>query len=300
MIVRLDSTPVLPKLPDARRLDEAEREVASRGTPLTAAPVEAKTTQQSLGAILKKAGEEARAFGDSLSARFDEARKNSAREQVAQIRERIKMLKQLILLFGGSKALLRELKQLAGTLASAAGVLKEGGGGGSAASGAEGFLYTETGVSAKTGQTGVPADGGSQSDKSEAQSEPEQQAAEALAAQAKSELASLKVKSNGQIEAQDKPQVFDPQPTLAFAPVSGSQQDAQRRADAEQLAKALSELKALVTAAKAAERKRDREDQKRFAEIDEHVEQVGAAVQTLNEPMPMPMPMPAGGLSIRA
>jgi hypothetical protein len=36
MIVRLDSTPVLPKLPDARRLDEAEREVASRGTPLTA------------------------------------------------------------------------------------------------------------------------------------------------------------------------------------------------------------------------------------------------------------------------
>lgn len=296
MIVRLDSTPVLPKLPDARRLDEAEREVASRGTPLTAAPVEAKTTQQSLGAILKKAGEEARAFGDSLSARFDEARKNSAREQVAQIRERIKMLKQLILLFGGSKALLRELKQLAGTLASAAGVLKEGGGGGSAASGAEGFLYTETGVSAETGQTGVPADGGSQADKSEAQSEPEQQAAEAFAAQAKSELASLKAEPHSPVEAQDKPQVSDPQPTLAFTPASGSQQDAQRRADAEQLAKALSELKALVTAAKAAQRKRDREVQKRFAQIDEHVEQVGAAVQTLNEPMPLP----AGGLSIRA
>lgn len=297
MIVRLDSIPVLPKLPDARRLDEAEREVATRGTALTAAPVEAKTsTQQSLGAVLKKAGEEARAFGDSLTARFDEARKNSAREQVAQIRERIKMLKQLILLFGGSKALLRELKQLAGTLASAADVLKEGGGGGSAASGAEGFLYTETGIPAETGKTGVPADGGSQTYMNEAQSEPEQQAAQVLAVQAKSELVSLKAEPQSPVEATDKPQVSDPQPTLAFAPVSGNQQDAQRRADAEQLAKALSELKALVTAAKAAQRKRDRDDQKRFAEIDEHLEQIGAAVHALSEPAPLV----EGGFSVRA
>ena len=297
MITRLDSIAVLPKLPDARRLDEAGREAASRGTPLTAAPVEAKaSTQQSLGAILKKAGEEARAFGDSLTTRFDEARKNSAREQVAQIRERIKMLKQLILLFGGSKALLRELKQLAGTLASAADVLKEGGGGGSAASGAEGFLYTETGVPAETGKTGVPADGGSQTDMSEVRSESEQQAAQALAAQAKSELASLKAEPRSPVEAQDKPQVSDPKPTLGFAPASGTQQDAQRRADAEQLAKALSELKALVAAAKAAQRKRDREDQKRFAQIDEHLEQIGAAVQALNQPAPLM----AGGFSVRA
>ena len=292
MTIRLDSTPVLPKLPVARRLDEA----GPRGAAPAAVPLELKASaQQGLGAALKKAGEEARAFGDSLTARFDEARKSSAREQVAQIRERIQMLKRLILLLGGSKALLRELKQLAGALASAADVLKEGGGGGSSASGAAGFLYTETGASSEAGQAGVPADGGTQADMSEAQAESEQQpSAQALAAQAERELASLKAESDPQAEAQDEQQAAEPQPT--FAPASSTAQDAQRRADAEELAKALSELKALVIAAKAAQRKRDREDQKHFAEIDEHLEQVGAAMQALNEPMPVM----AGGLSVRA
>lgn len=90
---------------------------ADAATPRTAqAAVEsddaAPDVKQTIGAALKKAGEAASTFGGTLTARFDEARKNSAREQIAQVQQRIQMLKRMILLFGGSKALLRELKQL--------------------------------------------------------------------------------------------------------------------------------------------------------------------------------------------
>src|SRR5690554_1411481 len=126
--------------------------------PFAVVPTQKSVGQQTLGLALKKAGQAARAFGDSLSAQVDEARKAAAREQVAQIRERIRMLKSLILLFGGSKALLRELKQLAGALASASEVLKDSGSGGSASSGlAQGALYTEAGVPASGALPAAPA-----------------------------------------------------------------------------------------------------------------------------------------------
>ena len=288
MAIRFDSPSPIVKAPVARRGDEA----ASRNTPTAAATADPKSAAQlTLGAALKKAGETARAFGDSLTTRFDEARKSSAREQVAQIRERIQMLKRLILLFGGSKALLRELKQLAGALAAAADVLKGGGGGGSASGGLEqGALYTEAGVPASAAPPAAQTDDGSPGSEA-AESSDEQREAEALAAQAESELAALGAKTDPQ-----DPPATDDAPTLASAPVDGQQ--AQRRADADLLEKALRELKALLALAKSAQRKADRDDQKRIKDIEEQVEQVEQAVGELNGPTSLPSGF--AGISVRA
>ena len=273
MAIRFDSPSPILKAPVARRGDES----ASRNTQTAAATADPKSAAQlTLGAALKKAGETARAFGDALTTRFDEARKSSAREQVAQIRERIQMLKRLILLFGGSKALLRELKQLAGALAAAADVLKDGGGGGSASAGLEqGALYTEAGVPASGAPTAAQTEDGSPG--SEAAESSDEREAEALAAQAESELAALGAKADPQ-----DPPATDDAPTLASAPVDGQQ--AQRRADADLLEKALRELKALLALAKSAQRKADRDDQKRIKDIEEQVEQVEQAVGELKAP----------------
>lgn len=247
--------------------------------PFAVVPTQKSVGQQTLGLALKKAGQAARAFGDSLSAQVDEARKAAAREQVAQIRERIRMLKSLILLFGGSKALLRELKQLAGQLAAAASVLKESGGGEASAGPALGTLYTERGAS----------------DAPEAAAPAGQPDDETRAAQADRELAS----SAKDADPDDPSGATDaerPAPVFAFG--SPDPQQAQRRADAELLEKALRELKALLAAAKAARRNRnDRDDQKRLKEIGEDLEQVEKALGQLNEPSGMGL---AGmGISVR-
>lgn len=261
MVIRFDRLPQ----PPVQRTDA----VAPPG------PAEKNVVQQTLGLALKKAGQAARAFGDSLSAQVDEARKAAAREQVAQIRERIRMLKSLILLFGGSKALLRELKQLAGQLAAAASVLKESGGGEASA----GTLYTERAASdapAAAAPAGQPDDA-------------------TLVAQADRELAS----SATDADPDDPSDAAEAErPASAFAFGSPDPQQAQRRADAELLEKALRELKALLAAAKAARRNRnDRDDQKRLKEIGDDLEQVEKALGQLNEPSGMGL---AGmGISVR-
>lgn len=288
MAIRFDSPSPIVKAPVARRGDES----ASRNTQTAAATADPKSAAQlTLGAALKKAGETARAFGDSLTTRFDEARKSSAREQVAQIRERIQMLKRLILLFGGSKALLRELKQLAGALAAAADVLKDGGGGGGSASAGleQGALYTEAGVPASGAPTAAQTEDGSPG--SEAAESSDEREAEALAAQAESELAALGAKA-----APQDPSATDDATTLAPAPADGQQ--AQRRADADLLEKALRELKALLALAKSAQRKADRDDQKRIKDIEEQVEQVEQAVGELNGPASLLSGF--AGISVRA
>lgn len=287
MAIRFDSPSPILKAPVARRGDES----ASRNTQTAAATADPKSAAQlTLGAALKKAGETARAFGDALTTRFDEARKSSAREQVAQIRERIQMLKRLILLFGGSKALLRELKQLAGALAAAADVLKDGGGGGSASAGLEqGALYTEAGVPASGAPTAAQTEDGSPG--SEAAESSDEREAEALAAQAESELAALGAKADPQ-----DPSATADATTLAPAPADGQQ--AQRRADADLLEKALRELKALLALAKSAQRKADRDDQKRIKDIEEQVEQVEQAVGELNGPASLLSGF--AGISVRA
>ncbi len=247
---------------------------ADAATPRTAqAAVEsddaAPDVKQTIGAALKKAGEAASTFGGTLTARFDEARKNSAREQIAQVQQRIQMLKRMILLFGGSKALLRELKQLAGTLATAAKTLKEDGNSTNTAT----FIYNETG--APPNQHGMPTEAPAPSDTSMPESN-KQQEAQAFTGQVQRELADSASSSE---EEASNPQSS----SLATLAPAGSQQS-QRHADAKLLAETLRELKALVAAAKAAQRKPDREDQKHINEIDKHLEKVEQAIGSLNAP----------------
>lgn len=247
---------------------------ADAATPRTAqAAVEsddaAPDVKQTIGAALKKAGEAASTFGGTLTARFDEARKNSAREQIAQAQQRIQMLKRMILLFGGSKALLRELKQLAGTLATAAKTLKEDGNSTNTAA----FIYNETG--APPNQHGMPTEAPAPSDTSMPESN-KQQEAQAFTGQVQHELADSASSSE---EEASNPQSS----SLATLAPAGSQQS-QRHADAKLLAETLRELKALVAAAKAAQRKPDREDQKHINEIDKHLEKVEQAIGSLNAP----------------
>ncbi len=249
---------------------------ADAATPRTAqAAVEsddaAPDVKQTIGAALKKAGEAASTFGGTLTARFDEARKNSAREQIAQVQQRIQMLKRMILLFGGSKALLRELKQLAGTLATAAKTLKEDGNSTNTAT----FIYNETG--APPNQHGMPTEAPAPSDTSMPGSN-KQQEAQAFTGQVQRELADSASSSEEEEEASN-PQSS----SLATLAPAGSQQS-QRHADAKLLAETLRELKALVAAAKAAQRKPDREDQKHINEIDKHLEKVEQAIGSLNAP----------------
>ncbi|MCQ4241698.1 hypothetical protein [Stutzerimonas stutzeri] len=247
---------------------------ADAATPRTAqAAVEsddaAPDVKQTIGAALKKAGEAASTFGGTLTARFDEARKNSAREQIAQVQQRIQMLKRMILLFGGSKALLRELKQLAGTLATAAKTLKEDGNSTNTAT----FIYNETG--APPNQHGMPTEAPAPSDTSMPESN-KQQEAQAFTGQVQRELADSASSSE---EEASNPQSS----SLATLAPAGSQQS-QRHADAKLLAETLRELKALVAAAKAAQHKPDREDQKHINEIDKHLEKVEQAIGSLNAP----------------
>lgn len=250
---------------------------ADAATPRTAqAAVEsddaAPDVKQTIGAALKKAGEAASTFGGTLTARFDEARKNSAREQIAQVQQRIQMLKRMILLFGGSKALLRELKQLAGTLATAAKTLKEDGNSTNTAT----FIYNETG--APPNQHGMPTEAPAPSDTSMPESN-KQQEAQAFTGQVQRELADSASSSEEEEEEASNPQSS----SLATLAPAGSQQS-QRHADAKLLAETLRELKALVAAAKAAQRKPDREDQKHINAIDKHLEKVEQAIGSLNAP----------------
>lgn len=65
-----------------------------------------------------------------------QAKKARARERVSEVKKRIDELKKMLLMFGGMapKALIRQLKQLAGELKAAAKDLQEGGSAGSSAS----------------------------------------------------------------------------------------------------------------------------------------------------------------------
>lgn len=103
-----------------------------------------------------------------------------------------------------------------------------------------------------------------------------QQEAQAFTGQVQRELADSASSSE---EEASNPQSS----SLATLAPAGSQQS-QRHADAKLLAETLHELKALVAAAKAAQHKPDREDQKHINEIDKHLEKVEQAIGSLNAP----------------
>lgn len=94
---------------------------------------------ESVRVNLSKAAQEKLALSKAVRSSMDQhlqAKKARARERVAEVKKRIDELKKMLVMFGGMapKALLRELKQLAGELKGAAKDLQEGGSAGSSAS----------------------------------------------------------------------------------------------------------------------------------------------------------------------
>lgn len=254
MTIRFDS-PRFPAAPTTSKTDRPAREA-------TDAVDQKRAAQLALGEVLKKSSEAAKAFGDSLTARFDEARKDSARKEVAQIRETIKALKRMMLLLGGSKGLAKQLQQLARSLASASEVLNETGNATSSSNLADGVLYTESGLAANAGPRQESAQADAQA----------QQDAKAAASDAEGELKNLAAQDKTESEqAADEDTPLPVGKLMATFSSDDLQQSGQHKADADLLAKALRELNLLVAAAKAAHQKRDREDRKRFEEIDENL-----------------------------
>lgn len=95
---------------------------------------------ESVRVNLSEAAQEKLALSKVVRSSMDQhlqAKKARARERVAEVKKRIDELKKMLVMFGGvaPKALLRELKQLAGELKGAAKDLQEGGSVGSSASG---------------------------------------------------------------------------------------------------------------------------------------------------------------------
>lgn len=87
---------------------------------------------ESVRVNLSEAAQEKLALSKAVRSSMDQhlqAKKARARERVAEVKKRIDELKKMLVMFGGMapKALLRELKQLAGELKGAAKDLQEGG-----------------------------------------------------------------------------------------------------------------------------------------------------------------------------
>lgn len=246
------------------RFDTPKFPAASSGNASrpSAVPAEQKPVAQVAFGEALKSGEAAKAFGDSLTARFDEARKDSARQEVEQIRETVKMLKRMMLLLGGSKGLAKQLQQLARSLASASSVLNEAAENTSSKNLADGFLYTESGLTANAEQRQETSDSDAQG----------HQEARAIAADAEGALNNLVAQGRAESEqATDDDMPPRPGKPVATVDQDDLQRSGQQKADAELLAKTLRELNLLVAAAKAAHDTRDREDRKRFDEIDENL-----------------------------
>ncbi|MCS4308509.1 DNA-binding protein H-NS [Rheinheimera pacifica] len=94
---------------------------------------------ESVRVNLSKAAQEKLALSKAVRSSMDQhlqAKKARARERVAEVKKRIDELKKMLMMFGGMapKALLRELKLLAGELKGAAKDLQEGGSAGSSVS----------------------------------------------------------------------------------------------------------------------------------------------------------------------
>lgn len=200
-----------------------------------------------------------------------EVRKQQARERIEQLRDRIKQLKMLVASLGGMapKGLLREIAQLARELGQAAAVLKEGG---KAASG---------NVSVADVTIEAPADMPSDADGASAE------AAAAAVEVSESEVASderagsdeaggegvavatsLPVNSDeGADEKADDPQ--DARDLMQSFQVGNPDSD-QKRADAEQIRKAVNELKALLALLRASLPK-DEESEKQVQQIEKQL-----------------------------
>ncbi|RFA30008.1 hypothetical protein CAI21_07240 [Alkalilimnicola ehrlichii] len=260
----------------------------------TTPPSDAKAkAQQALSEALEKARNSAKAV-EAFADMFSESRKDSARQRIDEIRETIRILKQFIMLFGGKppKGLLKQLQQLARDLNNASSELKESGTSNAGVSGS--FIYSEEGTGPFMTQA-VPTGEESTMD-AESQGD---QSAQALVAQAESELASLQVELRAVEEqkADTNSGSDDGQAHLVFSPPMSNGGDAQRRTDAELIAKALQELKELVDLVKAGSRGKDPEADKQYDNIDKQLASAEKAVQALRMPS-LAVAVPTG-ISVR-
>jgi len=285
MIVR--PTGNLQAMSLARRVEPGSGDRLESGG--TSASESAGKIQQTLNKAFEKIRENAREI-DTLTQQAIETRKSRARQKIAEIRETIRMLKQLMALFldNPPKALLQQLKKLARQLSEAAAVLKEGGGQSSAAP--ESSIYGEADSAA------VPAAEQAEQISDDAEATPP--SAEASAAE--SELAALKADMQEQAEDEEggaKANAVDKSRwAMEFVSALSGGADPQRRSDAQLVDKALQELKALVAMVKAA-RREDPEHDRLLKDIEKHLGLADDAVQAMSQPN---LAIPAvGNISIR-
>lgn len=217
-----------------------------------------------------------------MQAKQQQVRKEAARQRLADIKQRIAILKQLVVSLGAyaSKGALRQLKQLAQELGQVASVLKEDSGGSSS-----GTQNTDS-----SSQSNSDADG--------------TQAVEAAAAADTSSEADTKVdadpeavtgstalpdEAHAQDRADTQKAAEDKRGENVWSQAGGSDDNKQRRADAEDLKKVVGELKQLLAMVKS---------QLSAKPDDENKKLLTAINQQLAETEKTASAMLGGGLSI--
>lgn len=279
----------------ARRMGSARQDA----TPYGAQPTDCARDPQALGKTLESAFQAAKALGDALATRLGDARKDNARQKVAQIRQEIDTLKKImrmIMLFGGkvSESLLRQLRELARSLSEAASVLKEGAAESSpfvGVSDAANYSATDAMPSATAEDNARDGSDGAtpMADAGSGTRQPEE-----VTALARNEPTARY--PTREEEKNGKADTGSEQPVRALVAAPDNRRETERRSDAELIKEALRELKALVAMAKAA-RHKDHDSDKLLKDITKHLRQVDEAAGAMSIPSPT-MPV-AVGISVR-
>lgn len=194
-----------------------------------------------------------------------QAKKARARERVAEVKMRIDQLKKMLMMFGSmaSKALIRELKQLAGELKGAAKDLQEGGTASSSASDMSFIAHPDNMENTATADASVPV--------VDVPTEPKVESALSDEAEAVED-------SNAETETAD--QAANLQQPTPEADSKTEQQ--QRQADQRLLQDAVRELQSLFNMLKAMLPKGDKDTEKQLAEISSLIEDTKQSAQQLS------------------
>lgn len=218
---------------------------------------------------LLNAGKATRAFAHAVRD-ADAAKKDAARKRIEDIKERIKMLRMLVSGGVASKAVLREIRELAQALGQAAEVLAESDGQAKQGSAVDGALASAEVPLDEDGQGAQPT-----ASRPEVAS-PEDEDAEAQAAPAyEDDVASpsaavmtlkLYLENLQQARHEDQPDA------------EGARQ---RGADAELIEEAVRRLKALLALVKSVREPDDPESSKYLSQVQQHLEASQSAAQGL-------------------
>ncbi|WP_454256181.1 hypothetical protein [Pseudomonas sp. Marseille-Q8238] len=250
--------------------------------------------RERLGAMRKSIG--------TLSAQSQQAaetRKQQARERIEQLRQRIKQLKMLVASLGAMapKGLLREIAQLARELGQAAAVLKEGGGTASSSSGSVSAASVTTEMPADMGAdagdagdagVGAVAEAATVAPVAVSESEVASDESEGKSGAGSEDVAVTDAATSSPASADEKAdKPLDERDSTRSLQVGNADSD-QKRADAELIRKAVSELKALLALARASQT-RDEESDKQIKEIEKQLRDCEAVAAELGG---------AGGISV--